>query len=238
MNRQKKQAVALATALTGIFLFSTCQQFFTTSLASALARDAYTIPANISVADATTLLAAAIAEGDAIMAAALVSPLLTAATAAVADPTSDAYQAAATALLNAAVLSSGVGPAIADITTDFLAGGEDILATAIEAASTISLSADAAAGLRLISSAETIPDDLSVEDAYAAALALLVFGSAENDVQISATELPTEAQITLLDNDPSIEAARFLLQYASDNAEENSVFNLLPSGDLLAQLGL
>lgn len=238
MNRKRNRAVALATALASIFLLSTCQQFFTTSLAGALARESYTIPATLSVEDAVTLLDAAIADGDATMAAALVLPLLTAANAASADPTSDAYQAAASALLDAAVLSSGVGPAIADITTELLAGNADLLETAITAANSISLSADAAEGLRLISSAETIPDDLSVEDAYAAALALLVFGSAENGVQISATETPTAEQIALLDADPSITAAIFLLAYASDNAQEDSVFNLLPTGDLLAQLGL
>jgi len=213
-----------------------CQEFFTTSFATVLARDSYPIPADMSVADASALLDQAMLNGDAGMAAALVTPLYAAAFAASTTPASAAYQEAASALLDAAVLSSGVNTALTNVMDEVIAGASNIEAVAIDAIAAISLSDEAADALMLI--ADFPPDDLSVEDAYAAAVALLAFGAAENSIDITDWENITAGETLLLEADLAVLAAIDLLEYASINAEAGSIFADLPTADLLAQLGL
>jgi hypothetical protein len=228
MNRQHNRAVALATVLAAIFLFSTCQQFFTTSLAKPLARDSYTIPADISVADAISLLDAAIAEGDATMAAALVPSLYAAAADAPAE--SAAYNEAANALVAAVVLSSGVGPAITSMATLFIST-EDVetdafIDSALEAISTVSLSDGERAALLLI--AGNPPAEMSSADAYSVALALVADAFSVAETDMANFEDLGDAEVDALAATPSMMAALDLLDYASTmDPEESSLFGML-----------
>ncbi|MBU0926424.1 MAG: hypothetical protein KKA67_01625 [Spirochaetes bacterium] len=207
MKERRSRAAATAAAFTGIMLLSACQQFFTTTLAAPLARASYTIPADLSVADASALLEEALASGDAEMAAALVTPLLAAAAAAAeADPASAAYQEAAAALLDASILASGVGPAMTTLATGLL-GGDVSTVTEEQAAAMLSafdgVSLDDTAESALLLLAAYPPADISSEDAYAAGLALLADsysdagGSLSNPASLSAEDL------TALESDPS-----------------------------------
>jgi len=225
MNRQKNRAVALATALAGIFRLSTCQQFFTTSLASALARDSYTIPANITVAEATALLDAALAEGDAAMAAALVPGLFAAAEAAEAG--SDAYNEAANALVSAVVLSSGVGPVVATVATLFLtvddeANPDELVSQAISAVSTIALNDNELDALLMI--AEFPPEGLSADDAYTAAFALVANAYVVAGIDLAnTTEFSLDEPPEGVDTD-SLLAAEALMAYAEGLPSNDSIF--------------
>ena len=239
MNRQRNRAVALATALAGIFLLSTCQQFFTASLATALARDSYTIPADISVADAINLLDAAIAEGDATMAAALVPGLFAAAEAASAGSDAAAYNEAANALVSAVVLSSGVGPVVTTVATLFLSADPEadpalMISEAITSVSSIALSVEETDALLLIAS--NPPAGLSADDAYTAAFALVA--DAFVDAEVDLAEL-TEFN---LDTPPAgvdpatLAAALDLLSYADGLPVEEGSSSMF--ADLFSSMGL
>jgi hypothetical protein len=232
MSVRYKITRTLSMAFAVMVSLSSCQEFFTSSLATGLRRPSYNIPADMSVADASALLDEAMLNGDADMAAALVTPLYAAALAAMGA----AYEEAANALLDAAVLSSGVNAALTDVMNEVIAGATDIEAVAIAAIAAVSLSDEAAEGLILI--ADFPPADLSVEDAYAAAAALLAYGAEANSVDITDWENITPAETAALDADPAVSAAIELLHFASDNAEPGSIFADLPTADLLAQLGL
>jgi len=214
MNRQKNRAVALATALAGIFLLSTCQQFFTTSLASALARDSYTIPANITVAEATALLDAALVPG-----------LFAAAEAAEAG--SDAYNEAANALVSAVVLSSGVGPVVATVATLFLtvddeANPDELVSQAISAVSTIALNDNELDALLMI--AEFPPEGLSADDAYTAAFALVANAYVVAGIDLAnTTEFSLDEPPEGVDTD-SLLAAEALMAYAEGLPSNDSIF--------------
>jgi len=245
MNRQRNRAVALATALAGIFLLSTCQQFFTTSLAGALARDSYTIPADITVAEATALLDAAIAEGDATMAGALVPGLYAAAGDAVVG--SAEYNDAANALVSAVVLSSGVGPAVAEMLPLLLPlvgesnnlSSEDesaLISEALATASTISLNDAELEALFMI--ADNPPEGLSADDAYTTAFALVANAYVDAGINLeNVTEFSLDAATAPAGVDPdSLQAAQDLIDHAQSLTAEGGT----PSAfaDYLAQLGL
>lgn len=159
-----KRTVAIAASL-GVFLFlalGSCQEFFTSSLASYAARDGYAIPSDISVEEASELLARS--SGDPAMASALVAPLAAAAAAAV--PGSAEYYQAADVLLDAVLVSSGVGPsmigALAVIQSDPDAAMEIMLSVA--------LSDTEVAALALVAGD---PIFMSAEEMYTVALALM-----------------------------------------------------------------
>jgi hypothetical protein len=114
----------LALCLTG------CQQLFTTSLASFLARKDLPIPSTLSTADAATLAAQAKDNNDTKLAAALVSSL-EAQIAATTDPATKASLQATAA--GAAVTASGAGTALSG------------LLSAVASGDTASISADTAA---------------------------------------------------------------------------------------------
>lgn len=241
MNKQRNRTVALATALAGIFLLSTCQQFFTTSIASALARESYTIPADISVADAISLLDAAIAEGDATMAAALVPGLFAAADTALQASDATAYNEAANALVSAVVLSSGVGPVVATVATLFLGAGEGadtdaLIAEAISAVSTVALNAEELDALKMI--AENPPEGLSADDAYTAAFALVANAYVDAGIDLAdVSEFSLDSAIAPAGVDPdSLRAAQLLIDRAQLLTAEGGT----PSAfaEYLGQLGL
>ena len=192
--------------------------------------------ANLPVSDAIDLLNTAKASGDEKLAAALVTPLYNAASAA--TPGTAAYDEAAGALLDAAVLASGVNPAMVSVMDAYVAGAADLANIAVGAVASISLSAEAAAGLRMI--ATDNPADLSVEDAYAAAVALLAYGATENSIDLAAVMVDgvTPTQTTALNADASVQAAIDLLNFVTANAAPGTIFADLPSADLLKELGL
>jgi hypothetical protein len=166
-----------------------CQEFFTSSFATVLARDSYPIPDDMSVEDAIEYLE--LANGDPVIAAALVTPLYAAASSA--DPASDDYDEAAAALVNAVVLSSGASPAIFSIVEDVgIENFESLDAAQIDAAlatlMTISLSDEEAAALALVSG-NPAPDGATPDQLFIAAFTLAI--DAFNDGGASTTDLDT-----------------------------------------------
>lgn len=229
----------IAVSLAGIATLSSCQQFFTTSLASSLARDSYTIPANMTVADASALLDEALLNGDAEMAAQLVTPLLAALEAA--TPGTEEYNEAAAALLDAVVLSSGVGAAMTNMATTLASADldnltEEDLAGAMASLSTIALSNDAEAALLLL--AANPPADMSADDAYSAAIALAADSFTDAGLSIDTIDTLSEDQITEFSEDASMAAAVDLIGQAQDLGGDESLFGDLLSGVDLSQFGL
>ncbi len=226
MNRQQKRAVALATALAGIFVLSTCQQFFTTSLAKPLARSSYDV-SSVSVDDAVSMLDSAISDGDAEMASALVTPLYSAASAA--TPGTDAYNVAASALVSAVVLSSGVGPAITSMASLFIANDEvdeTFMESALEEIATVSLNDSERDALLLI--AASPPEGMTSTDAYSVALALVADAFAVQQTNMADFATLSVEETDALAADPSMAAALTLLDYAGTNdPDESSLFGML-----------
>ncbi len=225
--------------LTGLLALSSCQQFFTTSLAVGLARDSYTIPANMTVSDASALLDAAILNGDVEMAAQLVTPLLTALEG-LTSGTAE-YNEAAAALLDAVVLSSGVGAAMTNVATTLASADldnltEEDLAGAMASLSTIALSDDAEAALLLL--ATNPPADMSADDAYSAAISLAADSFTDAELNIDSVDTLTPEQITELSEDDSMAAAVDLIGQAQDLGGDESLFGDLLSGVDLSQFGL
>lgn len=211
-------SVFAVTAAAAIALTS-CQQLFTTSLAGFLARDSYTVPADLSVADASSLLAEAKANGDADLAAALVAPLVTAMDNAT---TTAAYDEAASAALEAVILASEVGPVV---TTAALAaldalesGGSVDMGSVLESVASVSLTdAEVAA---LVAIAADPPTDMPATDAITAALALVGDSLEASEMEAMLTTLGDEASVdTALasETDPSLLAAYQLVAYAFDS---------------------
>ena len=118
-------AAVLAVGLAG------CQNFFTSSLASSLARSSLPIPANLSPDDAAALAAQAKANGDTKLAAALVSSLV-APIGTTTDPTAKAKLEAAAA--SAAVTASGLGSTLSSVISNSTNNGQPLDASAILAA--------------------------------------------------------------------------------------------------------
>lgn len=220
-----------AAAIMAVAVLASCQQFFTTSLASTLARDSYTIPADLSVADSAALLAEATANGDVELASALVTPLLAALEAA--EPGTDAYEAAASALLDASVLSSGVGPALnnalAAIPLDDLGGiTEEDMENVVAALSTIALTDTAEEALVLL--AANPPADMGADEAYAAAVALAMDAFGDAGLAFSDLGSITAEDEAALSADPGMAAALDLLDLASTLGGDGSVVGGLLSG--------
>ena len=164
MNKTTSRAIM---ALLILVLLVSCQQLFTTSLGTALARDGYPDLSDVSLEDALSLLADA--QGDQDLAVALVAPLYTAALEA--TPGSATYDKAATALVEAVVISSGIGTAITDGLQTYLDDGEDALDMDTLLA-TITVSDSAVTSLQLI--AESPPASMTATQAYTAAATLMV----------------------------------------------------------------
>lgn len=188
MNARPFRIAAGAAVLLGLFPLASCQQFFTGSLAKALARDSYNIPSDISVDDAVELLAG----GDADVAAELVAPLSAAASAAA--PGSDAYNEAASALVTAVVLSSDASPAIFSVVEDLGTEGlgtltQDQIDAALASLMAISLTPGETAALLLVSDDATAPAGLAPDQIYVAAFALAV--DAFNDAGATQAALDT-----------------------------------------------
>ena len=209
MNERKILTSTVAMAIAGLALLSSCQQFFTTSLAAPLARDSYTIPSDISVEDAAELLAS----GDADVAAALVAPLF------------------------AAEMSEGmVYESLAkDLGTEGLGTlTQPQIDAALAALMAISLTPAESAALLLVSDDLAAPEGSAPDELYIAAFALAV--DAFNDGGASEAELDTwlggGALPGTVDVD-SVNAAMALLdlaQAADLAGGSTSIFGQLLSG--------
>jgi hypothetical protein len=209
-------------ALLILGLLVSCQQLFTTSLGTALARDSYPDLSDISLDDALAYLAEA--QGDQDLAAALVDPLYDAALGA--DPGSDTYDAAATALVEAVVISTGIGPAITEGLETYLADGADAL-DMDALLDSITVSESAIEALQLI--ADAPPPSMTATQAYTAAATLLV--AISQDIPGLDLEDPTAAD-QLGAADPELYAAALaLFNHAQDIDSEDSMFGEI-FGDL------
>jgi hypothetical protein len=116
------------------FVLSGCQQFFTTSLASGLARTSLNIPSNLSVSDATSLAAQAKANNDTKLATALVSSLETE-IASTTDPNTKSSLEASAA--SAAIVASGVSSTLTSLISTYENGGTASASTLISIVQTI-----------------------------------------------------------------------------------------------------
>jgi len=166
---RKRYAAALTALALLSFASYSCQRIFTTSLAPFLARDGYTIPSNLSVADAAYLLSQS--QGDPALAAALVTPLYNAASAA--TPGTAAYNEAAMLLAQAVTESSGIGPAITTLAVFSMITSPTAqeIADATNAILAVSLNALEISALALIEA--NPPSDYTPAMAYTAAAALV-----------------------------------------------------------------
>jgi len=131
----RRSAVTLASAIAVtafiIACLSSCQQLFTTSLASGLARNSITIPSNLSTSEASNLAAQAKANNDTKLASALVSSLVTE-IGNTTDPATKAGLEASAA--GAAITASGVGSVFTSLSSTDLssitpASAQSLLAT-------------------------------------------------------------------------------------------------------------
>ena len=108
-----KAGILLALAASG---FVGCQQFFTTSLASSLARTSLPIPSNLSASQAADLASQAKNNQDTKLASALVASLVTQ-IAATSDPAAKA--GLQTSAATAAIIASGTSTALTGLITTF-----------------------------------------------------------------------------------------------------------------------
>jgi hypothetical protein len=164
----KRYAAALMALALLSLASSSCQRIFTSSLAPFLARDGYTIPSNLSVADAAELLS--LYPGDPEIASALVTPLYNAASAA--TPGTAAYDEAAMLLAQAVTDASGIGPAITTLAVFSTITGPtaEEIAEATNAVLAVSLNAAEISALALIEADP--PSNYTPAMAYTAAAAL------------------------------------------------------------------
>jgi len=223
MRHKGLVAAASAAALFFLAFSFSCQQFFTTTLAAPLARTGYVIPSTITAEEAAAMLPGASPE----LAAALVTPLLAAAKAA--EPGTDAYNKAATVLLEAAVTSSGVGGALAAALSALPSGEEGEsnvdLSAALAGFDAVSLTTDAKEALKLL--ADHPPADMSADTAIAAAAALIADACNDAGTTLSAlTGGSTEALPEGIDQE-SLEAAVKLLTKAAEIDPSNPLAGLL-----------
>jgi hypothetical protein len=213
-------------ALLILTLLASCQQLFTTSLGSALAREGYPDLSDLSLADA--LLYMADAKADPVLATALVAPLYNAALDA--DPASTTYDKAATALVDAVVISSGIGTAINDgltaylnedpVDLDALIGGIAVSAASIQALTLIADNIDA------VPSAP--PPSMTASQAYAAAATLMVAILADDPTLNINTSTAGDFQTA---NTTLYDTALILFQYAESIDTPDSIFGSI-FGDL------
>ena len=110
---------ALATLAFSALLLSGCQQLFTTSLGSSLARTSYSIPTNLSTSQAADLAAQAKDDQDTKLASALLSSLNTEISN-TSDPATKAALEQSAA--EAAVVASGAGTSVMTALSDFSNG--------------------------------------------------------------------------------------------------------------------
>lgn len=225
-NIKPGQAGIAGIIVLSLFFASSCQQFFTSSLAKPLARTKYNIPANLPVEEAISLLAES--GGDPKVAAALVTPLLNAAKAA--SPGTKAYNTAANGLLDAAVGSSGVNAAIANALSAMASETPDYSAI-FDSFNAVSLNADSKEALILI--ATNPPENMSPDTAISAVAALVAVACAEEGVGVSGImDNPEQDLIDRLKDKPEIEAAVKLIDKVKEIAPDSifaSLFDDLPS---------
>jgi hypothetical protein len=128
---------AFAVTAFAISCLLSCQQLFTTSLASALARTSITLPATLSTSQASDLAAQAKADDDTKLASALVASLVKQIGS---MPASDAKTSLETSAASAAITASGVGSVFTSLSstdlTSITAGSAQSLLATLQAGAT------------------------------------------------------------------------------------------------------
>jgi hypothetical protein len=209
---------------------SSCQRIFTSSLAPFLARDGYTIPSNLSVADAAYLLSQS--QGNSELAASLVTPLYNAASEA--SYPSAAYDEAASllaqALIQASDINTGISMVLDTIPLDGSATQAELDA-AFGAFSVVDISAAELVALDLIMTNSTPLGSLSAAEAYTIAAALIA--SAANNAGVSDPTAITVDQQNDLDADPAYALAFDFLTLAASIEAATSTETML--GQLIGQ---
>ncbi len=229
MPRKRYAAALIALALLSL-ASSSCQRIFTTSLAPFLARDGYTIPSDLSVADAAYLLSQS--QGDPDLAAALVTPLYNAASAA--TPGTAAYDEAATLLAQAVIQASDINNGIGIVLNTIPLDGSTTQAeldAAFGAFSGVDISSEELTSLELIMTNSSPSGSLSAAEAYTIAAALIA--SAANDAGVSDPTAITGPQQALLDADPAYSLAFDFLTLAG--AIETATSSETMLGQLIGQ---
>jgi len=230
MKTMRSRLLAVLAALA----LGSCQMVFTTSQVAFLARDQYSLPSTLTVAQATTLLQQAQEQGDVAMASALVAVLYEAA--AGATPGSAEYEAAAAQLVSAVVLASGAESAMSQALSLFAADAGEEAAfsdTVRSILAAVTLTDDQVAAMALV--AASPPDSLEAEPALMAAVALAAAAAnqvPDLDVTDPATLTPeVQAQ---LDAIPAYATALDMLDVAAAIVTASGEESLL--GDLIGQI--
>lgn len=164
---RKGYSAAIAAALAAL-LAASCQQIFTTSLAKGLARDpsSYKFPADMAVSDAAYYLAQS--QGDPAVAAALVTPLLNAAS-------SGSFNQAAPLLAQAVIQSSGFEEGLSSIVGEILnSSGTPDFGALLLAFSSVSLSAQALTAVDYIAGTDATESPLTADQAYTLAIVAFI----------------------------------------------------------------
>lgn len=165
---RKGYSAAIAAALAAL-LAASCQQIFTTSLVKGLARDpsSYKFPANMAVSDAAYYLAQS--QGDPAVAAALVTPLLNAAS-------TGSFNQAAPLLAQAVIQSSGFEQGVSTVLGDLLSssGPPPDFEALLAAFSSVSLGDQAWLAIDLIAGTDPLASPLSADQAYTLAIVAFI----------------------------------------------------------------
>lgn len=197
-------------------MLSSCQQLFTTSLGTALARESYDL-SDVSLDEALTYLALAQANSDTELASALVAPMLAKASASVVGTAT--YDQAATALVGAVIISSGIGQAInsgMDLIASSISDGTEItLSDVTGIIESVTISAASVDALVLV--AQDPPPSMDAAQAYTAAASLLLSIVANTSLTLESDYSEFEG-LTGAQAD-SFDAALLLYNHATDNLD-------------------
>ncbi len=184
-------ALILGTALSG------CQQLFTTSLASGLARDSISLPKTLTTDQAADLAQQAEDNSDPVLAAAVVDTLVDQIT----DPAAQPELAAAAA--SAAITASGTSSAILDAFSEAMGGGT-IDAAALLADIQAGATADVLEALSFMDPTDGIPDPSALDGTELEATDYLIAA-----VVVAASAIPEGTDLETFDPgslDPSASA--------------------------------
>lgn len=218
-----KTALRFAALAAILFSLISCQAFFTTSLASGLARTSYPLPANMSAAQQSQYLQLALEQNNQELADALLPQLLSSAAAATPGPAQDALLGD---LFDATLLSSGIGTTISTVLPDALAaltgGAPDLDAIFITLQSSLpaALSAPEIAALTLF--AADPPADADPNTMIMAAAAVVLISS---NLSLTALEGMTEVDLRLL---PGMDLALDLAEQAQLISVANGIPFIFP----------
>jgi hypothetical protein len=223
-------AALVLAAIAAMALFG-CQQFFTTSLASSLARSSLSIPSNLSTSQAADLAAQAKDNQDTKLAGALVTSLVTEIGA---MPASSDKTQLQTSAATAAIVASGTSSALTGIIGDYSSGSTPSSQTLIDLVKTVQAGATGSVPTALLyldpgsaggmSSADIAASGLGPTDL---AIAAVVVASSALPANTDPTTM-TPAQVATFQATPEAQASIRIINEASTMVQPNT-----PSADLL-----